>query len=49
MGKREFYAWVEQLHDEHVKRQQGEDTWDASENDPAWQKMRDKREKARGR
>lgn len=49
MGRNEFYAWVEQLHDETEKRQQSEESWEASEHDPGWQKLRDDREKARGR
>lgn len=49
MGRREFYAWVDQLGEEEKQRAAGGDSWEAAESDPGWQKMRDKRERARGR
>lgn len=49
MGRREFYAWVEQLQAEMERRSTQEDSWEAAEQDPGWQKMREKRERARGR
>lgn len=49
MGLREFWAWVDQLHDETEKQQAAEEGWHGAENDAGWQAMRGKRERLRGR
>jgi hypothetical protein len=49
MGRNEFIAWTEQVHREQQEQERKGDSWDASEEDPRWQEMRQKREKLRGR
>lgn len=49
MGRNEFYAWVNQLYAERLEENKQGESWEASENDPAWQAMRDKRKRRQGR
>lgn len=49
MGVKEFWAWVDQLWEENQKAQRQGDSWEASQQDPRWQAMREKRKRYRGR
>ncbi len=49
IGLREFRAWCDQVSEENEKERQRSDSWEGSKNDPGWQAMRAKRDKARGR
>jgi hypothetical protein len=49
MGLREFRTWCEQVVFENEQERQQSDSWEGSKNDPGWQAMRAKRDRARGR
>lgn len=44
MGRREFYAWVAQVHHEVIaSRETSPDSWDNVDKDPWWQEKRAER------
>ena len=51
MGKREFYAWVDQAYREIERESKGAstDSWEGADQDPWWQQARARRDKELGR
>ena len=49
MGKREFYHWVRQVHDETAPVEKRPDSWAGYDEDDWYQQARQRREAARGR
>jgi hypothetical protein len=49
MGRKEFYAWVDQCYQEMSGGEQDEGSWNNYENDPWYQQAREKRSKLQGR
>lgn len=49
MGKNEFYAWVNQAWRDAKEEQRPAESWSATRNDPAWQAMRQRRDREMGR
>lgn len=50
MGRREFYAWVDQVAREQSKVQASDPhSWEGAESDEWWQEARRRRDEAMGR
>lgn len=49
MGKREFYAWVDQVYRDSFGSEPNPHNWSGDDNDDWWQKAREKRDKLLGR
>lgn len=49
MGRNEFFAWVDQVNREQDAKAEQADSWEGSKQDDGWQKMREKRDRLRGR
>jgi hypothetical protein len=49
MGRRQFYAWVEQIGRETGNHKAGVDRWEDTDADDWWEKARRKRDEALGR
>lgn len=49
MGRREFYAWVDQCHKEVIEAsEESPDSWRNTEKNSWWERAREKRRKMQG-